>query len=245
MRLVSLSPSLTEIVESLGAGELLVGVTNHCPVGGGQRCFVGSPKALNLKAIDALKPDVVLADRGENRPEELKQLDSLNVVTAQVFSIADVLDVIYSLGRLVEKGDKAQLLSERIRTEVEENTKAVAEYGRIRTLVLLWNRPYITVNFDTYISRLVEASGGINVFHEDPLREFPVDLEDMIEKQPQLVLLAGAPFAFKKRHIAGFRKYRVFSKVRIEWIDGLLLSRFGPRTPDALRTLRNIILNLS
>ena len=242
-RAVSLSPSFTEILQALGEGANLAGVTDHCPQDLAGACRIGSPKALRLEEIARLAPDIVLADRNENRPEEVRVLEKkFRVVSFDVRSVPAAVDAVAGLGRLFEKKEAAEKIVKDILAEQEANRKAAEGAAPVRTLILLWHQPYLTVNFDTYISRLVEGAGGRNVFHEDPIREFPVELEDMIERDPERLLLAAEPFSFRKNHRAGFRKYRIFSKIPIDLVDGRLFSRFGPRTAEALRTLRRLIL---
>lgn len=244
MRIISLSPSFTEILQALSAESHLIGISDHCPeIPGPLR--IGSPKALKISEILATGPDIVLADQNENRPEEMRELQKkLRVMIFDVRSLDAVHDAVHGIGRLIAKNNEAQHLIENIQSEIEKNRKMAAQRPPVPTVILLWDQPYLTVNFDTYASRLVEISGGKNVFHQDPIREFPVDLEDMIEKNPECLILPNDPFPFAKKHTAKFRKYRVFSKISISLIDGKLFSRFGPRTIEALQKLRGIFFSL-
>ena len=202
---------------------------------------IGSPKALRLSEIRSLAPDCILSDQNENRPEEIRELQKeFRVLSFDVRSVPAVLDAVSALGRLADKISQAQKLVSEIKTEYETSRAHCEGNPPLETLLLLWNQPYLTINFDTYASRLIECCGGRNVFHEEPLREFPADLEDLIEKNPSLLLLPGDPFPFARRHIKGFRQYRVFSQIPIKLIDGHLISRFGPKTAEALRTFRNL-----
>jgi len=233
---------LTEILEALESRENLIGITSHCAPKGPE--VIGSPKALEVSRILNLKPDWIFADVRENRPEEIRELKKKHpVIEFDVRSIQSAKDAIIAVGRTIGKPEKARELAAAIEEEWAAIRQRVAERNhRVRTLLLLWKQPYVTVNFDTYASRLMEACGAENVFHAEPLPEFPVELEDMIEQNPELVLLAGDPYVFKKADIARFRKYRIFSKVRIECVNGRLFSCFGPTTIEALKKMRDLIL---
>jgi len=188
---------------------------------------------------------LILADQNENRPEEIKALQKkFKVVLFDVRSVQAVIDAVSTIARLAENPQAAEKLITEIKTEYDINRQA-APTPPVQTLALLWNLPYLTINFDTYISRLIESSGGYNVFHQDPIREFPVDLEDLIEKNPAVLLLPKTPYPFSSRHVKRFREYRVFSKIPIHLIDGRFFSRFGPRTVEALKTFREILLEAS
>ena len=246
MRIVSLSPSFTEILKALGEAVSLAGITDHCPAAGEPAVAIGSPKFLEISKIEGLRPDVILADLNENRLDEIRRFEKkFRVLSFDVRSVSAAKDAVGALARLTGKTAEGAEMIRAIQAEEEENKKIFSGQASVPALILLWNRPYLTVNFDTYASRLLESSGGVNVFHEDPVREFPIEMEDMIEKNPELLFLAKAPFPFTSRHAAGFRKYRVFSKIRIELIDGKLFSRFGPRTAEALKTLRGILTSLA
>lgn len=245
MRIVALSPSFTEILREIDALDHLVGVTDHCEEVKAWFTPIGSPKALQLETITSLNPDIILSDENENRPEEIRVLQkNFKVQSFDVRSPQSVLEAITAMGRLLSKESAANQLGAKILAELAESKKAFLEIKPLPALFLLWDTPYLSMNFDTYTSRLLEASGFYNVFHTEPIRELPLDLEDLIEKNPEILILPTAPFPFKKRHIAKFRQYRNFSKIPIELIDGRLISRFGPRTVEALKVFREIALGV-
>lgn len=241
MKIVSLCPSITDIIVHIGGQSLLCGVTDHCPeVPGAAK--LGSPKALNFSEIERLAPDLILADRIENRPEELRVLQAkFKVETFEVRTLPDLTDVCSAVGRSAGRTAEGKKLADEIHARVSEIRSRVSAEPPLRTLILLWNTPFLTVNFDTYASRLIEACGGWNCFHEDPVHEIPIEIEDMIDKDPQLLLLASEPFPFKKHHVKKFREYRVFSKIPIELVSGHYLSRYGPLTLEALKFFETLI----
>jgi iron complex transport system substrate-binding protein len=255
VRIISLSPSFTEIIQSIVESDCLVAVTDHCPEilvrqahhpersrGTPRMPRIGSPKALNIEGIKALSADLLLVDQNENRPEEIRELEKhFKIMPFDVRSPQAAMDAVWSIGRLLGRTDESGQLTAEIANELEQNKQVFQGQPAVRALILLWNQPYLTVNFDTYISRLVESSGAYNIFHADPIREFAIEIEDMIDNRPEIVFLATDPYPFKKRHIANFRQYRIFSKIPIQLIDGRYFSRFGPNTVEALQFLRNTI----
>jgi len=241
VKLVSLSPSITEILTTLGALDRLVGATDACELTGNHVTRLGPPKALQISKFACLKPDRILADARENRPEEIEKLEKhWPVKIFDVRRLQDVGDCVADLGRLVGKSEEAKQWNAALRKEIASNEEAFRDRPRKRAVLLIWNQPYLTVNFDTYPSRLVEASGGTNVFRKEPILEFPVEMEEMIEENPEVLLLAGGPAPFQKRDIAKFRQYRIFSKIPIHLVKLPLLDRYGPQTIEALKTLRQI-----
>lgn len=237
-RIVSLSPSITEILDAFGRASELAGITDHCPELAAAPDRIGSPKALKLDLIEAAKPELILSNSHENRAEEIRELQKkFKVVSFDVRSVDQAMDAVRNLGRLTG----ALQESEKMVSEINEEYRFCKEEKdllRVRSVILLWNIPYLTVNFDTYVSRLLETCGGLNVFHADPLPEFPVELEDMIEKEPEILFLPTEPFPFKKKDIKRLRQYRIFSKIPIELVPGRFFSNFGPATAEALRFFR-------
>lgn len=246
LKVVSLSPSLTEIVTVLKAAEALVGVTDICEVQEKKLPRLGSPKSIHVSRIEALSPEWILGDTQDNRPDQIQMLQKKwKVKLFDVKSPESVCDVVAELGRLFQRREEAKRLNEGVRKEISTSEVLWRGRERKRTVFLLWDHPYLTANFDTYPSRLMEASGGINVFHQEPLREFPVEVEDMIERNPEVLLLAGEPAPFRPKHIAEFRRYRIFSQIPIHLIEGRLLNRYGPQTLEALKCLRKLYQELS
>ena len=240
MKIVSLSPSLTEILVYLGASADLAGATDLCEADGSPE-RVGSPKALEISRIQRLEPDWILSRTRDNRPEEIQVLQKKGRVKVfDVSQLSEVRDGISELGCLTEKREEAQRLNQAILEEIAKNAAAFRDRVGRRALLLLWDKPYLTVNFDAYPSRLIESSGGENVFRQDPLREFPVEIEDMIEKNPEALLLATAPFPFERRHVARLRQFRVLSRIPIHLVEGKFFSRYGVQTVHALKALREI-----
>lgn len=238
MRIVSLSPSFTEILESCKAAGQIVGITDDCPVLKHEPARLGSTKSFDLAKIESMRPDLVLADQNENRPEVLRELaKKFKVVSFAITSIHSVAEAVGEIGRLAGCETETRLLAGEILSAIPPENEAKE---KVRTLILLWNLPFLTVNRETYSSILVEAAGGYNIFHEDPVREIPIEIEDMIDNKPAAILLASDPYPFTKSHVDYFEAFNIFSHVKVRLLDGHFFSRFGPRTVSALKTLRHI-----
>ena len=237
MRIISLSPSLTEILTALDLERDLIGVTEDCPKFLSPKFCLGSPKALDLEKFDDLKPDLILADTGQNRPDQISRLkEKYRVISYGFSSIPSLIKATGDLGELLEKVEPAKKLIREI-YEVWEPAPA----DPVRTLILLWNSPFLTVNANTYASSIIEAAGGLNVFRDDPVPEIPIEIEDMIDQTPDLILLPGAPFPFSGNHLNYFQNLPPFSQKTVRLIDGAWIARCGPQTISALKGLKSMI----
>lgn len=191
-RIVSLAPSLTEIVFELGAGEQLVGVTNYCtyPPEAQKKDRIGDFVTPNIEKIVSLKPDVVLAEQWTStkivsrlRGAGLRVLETLSPK-----SLAEIYQVIREVGTAVGKHDRVQALI----TEMQERVRAIEERGkrfpRRPTIYIEIDLPSWTVGRNSFINEAVYLCGARNVFEDVERPALQVSKEIVIERDPQMIL---------------------------------------------------------
>ena len=144
-RIVSLVPSVTEILFAIGAQAVLVGVTDFCdyPPEARKKPSVGGMVAPSLETIVALKPDLVVATSAGNGEAVLTQLDRLKIAVYVVnpTRLDDVFDLIARLGALTGHEAEATRLSARLAARVRAVAERVAALPRPRVLYVLWPDP--------------------------------------------------------------------------------------------------------
>ncbi len=141
-RIVSLVPSVTELLFAIGAQDLLVGVTDFCdyPAAARQKPRVGGMLAPSLETLVALKPDLVVATTAGNREETFTQLERLRmpVYVVNPTSVADVLDLISRLGTVTGRESAAGRLAVSLRGRLDRRVgardDAAAPAGAVRSL---------------------------------------------------------------------------------------------------------------
>jgi iron complex transport system substrate-binding protein len=244
VRLVSLCPSLTELVFDLGRGDALVGRTKFCvhPAHAVDRVEkVGGTKNPKLERIVALRPDLVLMNEEENRREDAESLAAAGVRVHASFP-RDALDtaaMVRDIARVVDAADAGEAIA----AEIERRSAAVREAVARRRAVgeppvrwayLIWRRPWMAAGGDTFVSALLEQAGGENVFARHPAdhpTRYPAVTEaEIAAADPSLVLLATEPFPFADRHVEELAKSTGLSRERFRIVDGELLSWHGSRT---------------
>ncbi len=239
MRLISLCPSLTELVFDLGRGHDLVGRTRFCihpaeAVDAIER--VGGTKNPKLDRILELAPDLVLMNEEENRREDAEALMAAGVrvhssmprtasdTAAMVRSIADALG--------------SAKAGAGIAADIEQRAARVRDAARARPPVtfayLIWRDPWMTVNDDTFIAELLGMAGGRNVFGAHSERYPEVTLDALASADPRLVCLSSEPFPFAEKHIEELVAALGWSRERFALVDGELLSWHGSRTPRGI-----------
>ena len=120
-RIVSLVPSQTELLFSLGLEEETIGITKFCVHPAAwfrSKTRVGGTKALNISAIKKLQPDLIIANREENVKDQVEELAAdHNVLLTDVNTVEEAVEMILNIGRLTGKEKTALVLTEAIKKE--------------------------------------------------------------------------------------------------------------------------------
>jgi ABC-type hemin transport system substrate-binding protein len=217
MRIVSLVPSSTETLLELGAD--VVACTRFCEQP--QLRHVGGTKNPEIGAIVALRPDVVVVDREENRREDADALSDagLDLFVSDVRSVDSALAVVDELATLVGCHHSAVLPS-------------VTPVGGT-AFVPIWRRPWMSISDETYGGSLL-AQLGIELVTASSATPYPaVDLDEL--RSPDLVLVPSEPYEFIDSHLDELR--RALPDTRVIRVDGQDLFWWGIRTPAALARL--------
>ncbi|MEX2533992.1 MAG: ABC transporter substrate-binding protein [Trueperaceae bacterium] len=245
-RVISMIPSSTETVCALDACELLVGVDQFsnfpAQVEGLPR--LGSAFSPNIEELVALAPDLVLADEDSGIVSTLEQLGiTVYAGTGQTFD--EVFESFEALGLLLDRETEAALLSGRVRGEVEAVAEQASRYPSPTVFFELDATPY-SVGPGSYIDELIRLAGGENIVGEG-FGQFPqVDPEFVVAEDPQVIVLADAPFGETAESVAARPGWSSLSAVADDRIAELTseqadtLSRPGPRMSQAVRLLATI-----
>jgi iron complex transport system substrate-binding protein len=220
-RIVSLSPSGTEILFAVGAGPKVVGVTDYCnyppeldaKIEAEEIAKVGGYWNPSVDTIASLKPDLVLVStakctvktnecktncsrRCEITTQVAAQLRSLGlkVLILGPHSLNDVLDDILSVGRATGNSAESKELVEDLRQRIDvivANSKAAS--SRPKVYFEVWNDPYISVSSKTWIGNLINLAGGTNIFGE-AISEWPmIPPEKIIQHDPDILVFPVIP----------------------------------------------------
>jgi len=240
-RIISLAPSVTEILFALGAGGRMVGRTTHCnyPPAAASLPAVGD-LALDYDRIVALRPDLVITE-SINRPEIVERLRhlSLRVETVRSGTLAEYRDTLRALGSLTgEDGAARRLVGQLddVLKDMRARTAALPMDSRPRVFVEIGERPLWTAARGSFIDEMVTLVGGSNVFG-DLGEPYPkLDPEAVVARDPEVVVLTASDVsAFRER--PGFGAVNAVRSGRVYRIDADLLVRPSPRLVQGIRTL--------
>ena len=239
MRIVSLCPSLTELVFDLGRGSDLVGITRYCvhPAEGVQGVEkVGGTKDPDVERIVALEPDVVLLNEEENRREDAERLQSagLRCHVSLPKDAAGTAHMVRSIGAELARAREA----ESIAADIEARTRRVRAHARaarpVRWAYLIWRKPWMSVNADTFAHALLTQAGGVNVFAGRAERYPEVTLAQLTAAYPERIFLCTEPFPFEEKHRHELSTATGLDPERFRIVDGEYLSWHGSRTPEGI-----------
>ena len=165
-RIISLAPSVTEMLFAIGAGTQVVGVTQFCdfPAEAKQKTKVGYTNP-NLESLVALDPDLIVAPQEFLKPDLIGKLEQLKI---PVFILADrtVEDVfahIQTLGRMLDRSTEATALGMDLRQHIARIKARTQSAVPVRVLYVLNSEPLITVGPGSFIDQLIGLAGGVNV----------------------------------------------------------------------------------
>lgn len=249
--LVSLVPSLTELVAEWGLADTLTGVTEHCvspPDAFPDALRIRGTKNPDTASIVALRPDLVLADQEENRRIDVERLRAagLDVWVTSVRSVRDVAASIRSLGVVLDRPVEGARLSEEILAEIDAGAAAggggTAADPPVPSVCMIWRdgshrgpeERWWSVGSETFAGDLLRCAGLPPVSLGEDARYPQATLAEIRERRPRLVLLPDEPYEFSDQDAQIFLGW----PVDVLRCSGRPLFWWGPRAPQAIRWLR-------
>ncbi len=247
-RIVSLVPSITETLFALGLEDRIVGITDFCihpQAGVRKKPRVGGTKNPSLAQIRQLGPDLVLANKEENRRRDVERLESagIHVFVTYARSLSEAIEEIRMLAALMQAEERAAPILQ----EVEQAWALARERTpprRPQVVALIWKAPYMAVGGDTFAHDMIVQSGGSNPFAHEPRRYPRMDAARLAAARPEVILLPTEPYAFEESdrlELLGLDCPAAHAG-RIHILEGELLSWYGPRMGRALRVLSDLII---
>lgn len=242
-RIVSLAPHTTENLFAAGAGAYVVGVVSYSdfPVTASKIRRVGDANSLDLEAIIALRPDLIVAwDSGNAKPqiEKLQQL-GLVVYASEPRRLEDVPVDIEALGRLAGTEPVARQAAASFRAEYARLRNQYAERRPVSVFFQIWNRPLMTVSGAHLISKVINLCGGKNIFADVPALSPEVNTEAVMVADPQVIMVSSAgerraPWLDEWRRLS---QLQAVKKGRLFAVRPDLITRPTPRILEGARLI--------
>lgn len=237
-RIISLVPSQTELLYSLGLSNEVVGQTIFCVHPQNmheQKPKIGGTKKLQFEKIDALEPDLIIANKEENNKADIELLEKKYPVwVSDVRDLASALRMIFEIGILVNKGKDAAVIGNAIGSSFKQLKQLSVP---LKTVYLIWQNPYMAAGQDTFIDFLLKAIGFDNLAHQIQGR-YP-EVNETVLRQADVLLLSSEPFPFKEKHIQ--QLHQINTTATIKLVDGELFSWYGSRLMQSVAYFNELV----
>jgi iron complex transport system substrate-binding protein len=195
IRIVSLMPHATELLFEVGAGEHIVGAVQYSdyPEAAKEIPRVGGYSALNIEAIVALEPDLLIAWPEGNRNRELERLKALGlpILVSDPREFQDIANALTVYGKITGKESQAAIVLEKFNKKLTYLRNTYSQQEKISVFYQVWNAPLMTQNGNTFISRAIELCGGNNIFSALPMTNPQVSIESILVQDPQVIVASG------------------------------------------------------
>ncbi len=242
-RVISLAPSNTEILFAIGTGNKVVGVTSYddYPEEVLDIEKIGDFNGINLERIIELEPDLVI-NYGDGVTEENERLLEAGIQIAgfEPESLQEVYYTILRIGTITGQKQEAIDLVEDMGSKEVELTEKIEGLDKKTVFYEIWHEPLMAAGPGSFIDELIILAGGENVA-ADADGEYPqFDLEQLIERNPQVYITANdlpekTADSIKVR--PGYSEIDAIKNDRVYLLDGNIMSRPGPRIIDALELM--------
>lgn len=249
-RIVSLTPSITEVLFAVGAGDKIVGATKYCnyPPQAAElpRVGGGTLESLNQEVIIGAEPDLVLC-KWDNHLPLLKNLERLGIPVLALGpeTLAELYDQTRMLGRITGNLPQSERLIASMQRRVDAVTARIPTENGPTVFYQVWDDPLMTAGPNSFIGELLSLAGMRNLFEETPIRYPKVSPEVVVAGNPDVILApsthATPVTAESILGRAGWGGVRAVQEKRVYVIDGDSVSRCGPRLVDALEEIVGVV----
>jgi len=247
-RIISLAPSNTEILFSLGLDDNIVGDTDYCnyPEDAIGKSKIGGFSTVSIEKVMALKPDLVIAANGNN-PDTITRIRDLGVPVyySQAGNMDNILTTIEKIGYITGRSDTAEGLSKDLNTraeKIEEKSKEKITHPTVAHVI--WYDPIYVSGKNTFQDELINLAGGVNVFDKKDGHQI-ASVEELLSSNPDIILVnSGSGMGSNGSEIADYFKsdnrlsgLKAIKNNNIIIVDSDTADRAGPRLWDLLEKI--------
>lgn len=245
-KIISLAPSITELIYALGKGDKLVGRTDYCdyPEEVKKAPSIGSLTDPNIEKIVELQPDLVVAST-HFKEDVAKKLEDLGIKVVVLYNAENfdgAYDTITTFGQIINAQDKAGELVSGMKEKIEGIKEKVkgAETPKVYYVVGFGKDGDYTATGETFIAQMIEMAGGENIAKD--ATGWTYSLEKIIENDPEYIIISKN-YGMKEQFIGteGYKELSAVKNNKVIEIDNNILDRQGPRLAEGIETLAKIL----
>ena len=243
-RIVSMAPTITEILYALEVEDRLYGVTTYCnyPVDAQTKTKIGGFSTPNIEIIVSLESDLVIWAKEDLNVIEALEAYDIAIVVIIADNLDDILKNIKDIGVLVDEEEKGKEVSNSLKAQmnmITDKTDALKPNDKLKSYFEVWETPTVAGG-KSFLHDMIEKAGGINIFG-DIYEDFPtVSHESVINENPDVIFVTAMGRSWYTVDVADRAGYDVIDAVinnRIYECDDDMFTRPGPRIMDALENM--------
>lgn len=242
-RIVSLAPHVTELLYAAGAGARVVGAVSYSDYPEAAKALprVGGYHKVDVEAVVALRPDLVVGWGEGNRPAERERLQAMGIAVFvnDPHSLDDIARSLERIGKLAGTSAIADAAATAFRARHAALKTRYADQTPVRMFYQVWHAPLMTVNGEHLISEVIRLCGGENVFSALPTLTPRIGLESVLAADPQAIVASGMD-ASRPEWLDDWRRWPQLAAVRdghLFHIPPDLIQRHSPRVLDGAERL--------
>jgi iron complex transport system substrate-binding protein len=246
-RIVSLAPHITELLFAVGAGAAVVGTSDFSDYPEAARAIprVGGGGGLDLEAILALRPDLVIAWESGNPAGQSRRLQQLGlpVFFSEPSRLEDIIFSLERFGQLTGRREEARVQVRAFADRLEALRRRYSGRDEVSVFYQIWERPLMSVNRQHVVSDVIRLCGGRNVFADLSALAPQIDSEAVLAANPDVIVVgdaAGEPAA----SLVAWRRWpelKAVSQRHLYTIQRELLVRHTPRLLEGAEQLCRLL----
>jgi ABC-type Fe3+-hydroxamate transport system substrate-binding protein len=246
-RVISLAPSLTEIVFAVGGGDRLAGNTSYCDYPAEAKTIpkVGDSLQPSLEAVIALRPQVVLISTASQLEVFTQQLQNQNIAAfvTDPHDLEGVFRSIEQVGQILGQTEQATQLVKKLRERTNAVEQAVHHAKPVRVFYQVSGEPLYTLGKDAYLTDLIRRAGGVSVTADVPGAWPRYSSESALAARPDAIILptGGSMGAANSTVTVALRNSPAALAGRVYKINDDYLARPGPRLVDGLEAMAHAL----
>ena len=245
LRIISLAPSVTELLFAAGGGSRVVGAVNYSdfPEAAKRIPRIGSNREIDMELLISLKPDLIVAWRHNSSDRQIEMVRQLGIPVFQ--SDAQTLDAIPDsverLGQLMGTDAAAKTAAAALRTQLASLRKQYAGRAPVRVFYQVWDKPLYTLSGKHILTDAMHLCGGVNIFDKLAVTAPVVTLESVLQENPEVII------ATAEKNYGGVLLWKPYgtmtavSRNNLFTLDGHLLNRAGPRMIQGTATMCEVL----
>ena len=246
-RIVSLAPSITELLFAVGAGKQLVGVVSFSdyPPEAKQLPIIGGYQSPDYERLVASRPDLIIAwssGNGQNHIEKLKAL-GFTVYINESREFADIPKALRNFAKLTGHRQQGEQVARQFEQRLHQQQREYTGRPLVDIFYQVWNEPIITINREHFIGKVIELCGGNNIFGDiNKLTPRP-NLEAILQANPQTIIASGMG---NKRPVwledwQRWPQMQAVANGHVYFLNADLINRPTPRLLDAVEQMCQLL----